>query len=83
MASLQDRLDRIKSASAERIPAEAQAVMSAEVQRLIDSGAAEAALGEEATWPGFKLPDSDGNIVESDALLGRGPLIVTFFRGHW
>jgi len=33
--------------------------------------------------PDFALPDGDGRIVSSKDLLGRGPLVVTFYRGRW
>ncbi|MFX6250228.1 peroxiredoxin-like family protein, partial [Acinetobacter baumannii] len=33
--------------------------------------------------PAFTLPDADGAPVESAALLAKGPLIVTFYRGIW
>ena len=31
----------------------------------------------------FRLPDQDGNLVDSKDLLARGPLVVALFRGHW
>lgn len=33
--------------------------------------------------PPFVLPDHTGHLVALDMLLGRGPLIVSFNRGHW
>jgi peroxiredoxin len=33
--------------------------------------------------PHFALPDGDGQIVDSRALLAQGPLVVTFYRGRW
>jgi hypothetical protein len=29
------------------------------------------------------LPNQDGQIIGSAALLTHGPLVITFFRGHW
>lgn len=33
--------------------------------------------------PSFVLPDDKGNMVSSEVLLQRGPLIVSFYRGDW
>lgn len=35
------------------------------------------------TLPDFLLPDADGKLVRLDSLLGDGPLVVSFNRGHW
>jgi RNA polymerase sigma-70 factor, ECF subfamily len=33
--------------------------------------------------PAFELHNQGGEPVRSADLLGRGPLVITFFRGHW
>jgi peroxiredoxin len=33
--------------------------------------------------PSFTLPDSLGELVSSDELLERGPLVISFYRGDW
>ncbi len=33
--------------------------------------------------PEFLLPDAEGRLVHSGALLAGGPLVLTFFRGDW
>src|SRR5262249_58546628 len=33
--------------------------------------------------PAFMLPDGDDRIVGIDELVGEGPLVVSFNRGHW
>jgi peroxiredoxin len=38
-------------------------------------------VGDKA--PSFSLKDPDGNVVSSDELLKKGPLIVSFYRGVW
>jgi peroxiredoxin len=45
-------------------------------------------VGEHAPKPGeempnFILPDADGRLVSLDSLLHKGPVAVTFHRGHW
>jgi len=50
---------------------------------LIASGAATRALKAGDTAPVFTLNDPDGRPVSSAALLARGPLVVSFYRGVW
>lgn len=38
-------------------------------------------IGE--AMPNFLLPDENGALISLEALLGAGPVIVTFHRGHW
>ncbi len=33
--------------------------------------------------PPFALPEPSGQIVSSDELLERGPLVISFYRGDW
>ncbi len=45
-------------------------------------------VGENAPKPGeqmpnFVLPDEAGQLVSLDTLLQKGPVAVTFHRGHW
>lgn len=52
-------------------------------EELIASGAQERALKAGDIAPEFTLPDADGRLVSSKALLAKGPLVVTFYRGVW
>lgn len=40
-------------------------------------------LAEDAQFPDFVLPDTDGRLVALAEHLDRGPVIVQFFRGAW
>jgi len=53
------------------------------VKRLAESGAGEAAPKPGDPMPPFMLPDETGEIVSLGELLRKGPLAVTFHRGHW
>ncbi len=53
------------------------------VVRLRQSGAGEAAPRPGEPMPDFVLPDENGHLVSLKDLLGRGPVAVTFHRGHW
>jgi peroxiredoxin len=50
---------------------------------LIASGAARRAKKAGEIAPSFSLQDPEGNVVNSDQLLKRGPLVVSFYRGVW
>jgi AhpC/TSA family len=47
------------------------------------SGLAERALKTGERAPAFTLKNQDGNSISSAELLAKGPLVITFFRGHW
>ena len=46
-----------------------------------EAGATAPKIGE--AMPPFMLPDGDGCMVGLDELVGEGPLVVSFNRGHW
>jgi len=50
---------------------------------LCQSGLAERALKTGERAPAFTLNNQDGNSISSAELLAKGPLVITFFRGHW
>jgi peroxiredoxin len=81
-ASLSERLDSLAKAVRTLSPPFADAVDRL-VTRLQQSGAGQTApqLGEP--MPPFHLPDEAGQIVSLDKLLSKGPVAVTFHRGHW
>ncbi len=81
---LQGKLDALKSAFESNFapPAVVQ-VLHRATDELIASGAQNRALKAGDIAPEFTLPDSDGNPVSSKALLARGPLVLTFYRGAW
>ena len=82
MSSLQARLDRMKAASAKRIPAEAAAVMHRATDDLRSSGIMERIPQVGAPLPPFELQGQEG-VVSSQELLSEGPLVISFYRGGW
>lgn len=88
MSSLQDRLDEFKKsfesgAAPYKTPPEAVAAMHRATAELKGSGAEGRALKVGDPAPRFTLLNQDGLGVSSTDLLDQGPLVVTFFRGHW
>lgn len=53
------------------------------VGRLESAQAGHSAPQVGDSMPPFTLPDQDGRLVNLYDLLAEGPLIVTFYRGHW
>ena len=86
--TLQDKLDAFKAdfeagKPPYNVPPSVIAVMHRATAELIASGAAGRALKAGDKAPVFTLDDPEGNPVSSTALLARGPLIVSFYRGVW
>ena len=86
--SLQDRLDAFRTnfeagGPPYNAPAWIHEPMHRATAELIASGAAGRALKVGDKAPAFTLEDPDGAEVSSAALLARGPLVVTFYRGAW
>ena len=50
---------------------------------LRQQGFEEKALQLNDRMPVFSLPNAQAQTISSEALLGHGPLVVTFYRGSW
>ncbi|UTL88139.1 AhpC/TSA family protein [Serratia marcescens] len=86
--TLQDKLDAFKAAfEADQLPfklaVQDHALMREAIQAQIASGVAERALKVGDAAPGFTLSDSENRPCSSTALLAKGPLVVSFYRGIW
>jgi AhpC/TSA family len=81
--SLQEKLDAHKVKAGASRPPEVRAALQRGTDELRASGVLERVLKVGARAPEFALPNQDGAPVSSAALLERGPLVLTFYRGHW
>ncbi len=86
--SLQDKLDAFKAdfkagKPPYSAPPEIHPIMERATAELIATGQAGRAIKAGDRAPQFNLIDQDGNAVSSAALLDKGPLVVTFYRGVW
>jgi len=81
--SLQDTLDTIRNASKTRIPPEARAVMERSTEDLRASGIMDRVVRVGQPAPDFTLPNAAGEPVGLKGLLGRGPVVLSFYRGRW
>ena len=88
MASLQSRLDEFKKAFESgappyNAPHAAIEIMHRATAELKASGIEGHALKVGDRAPSFALFNQDHAQVASADLLREGPLVVSFFRGHW
>jgi len=81
-ASLDEQLKAFSDAARQKRPQFAEAVDRL-VGRLRESGAGTSAPQPGELMPPFHLPEENGHIVSLDRLLAKGPVAVTFHRGHW
>lgn len=81
--SLQQQLNAFKEQFKKQAPAPAYEAFTRSTQELIDNGAADNALNVGAHAPDFVLTDPEGNEVALQALLAKGPVVVSFYRGVW
>jgi peroxiredoxin len=79
---LGERLRAIAVEVREKSPPFADAVDTI-VGRLEAAQAGRAAPQVGERMPGFTMPDQDGKLVSLDDLLGQGPAVLAFHRGHW
>jgi hypothetical protein len=88
MAGLQERLEEFKKsfesgAPPYNAPHEAIEKMHRATAELKATGIEERVLKVGERAPSFELFSQDHVQVASDDLLRHGPLVVSFFRGHW
>lgn len=81
--TLQERLDSMRAQFEARAPKPALEVMHRAEDELRRSGILDRVLKVGAAAPAFTLPNAEGRPVSSAALLGQGPLVVSFYRGKW
>ena len=81
--SLKEKLEAIHAASLNRIPVDKQEIMKRATNDLRNSGIMEnmAKVGDKA--PDFTGNNHDGQAIAFGDLMARGPIVLSFFRGHW
>jgi peroxiredoxin len=81
-ASLAERLQAFAEA-VRRLGPNFQVAVDQLVARLREHDVGENAPKPGEPMPSFVLPDDKGQLVSLDTLLEKGPVAVTFHRGHW
>lgn len=82
---LQQKLNERKQAflASGRATPEMLGIMQRSTEQLRASGIAQRTLNSGQKAPPFELPNQDGQAIALSALLAKGPLVVSFFRGVW
>jgi hypothetical protein len=80
---LQDKLNAMSAASAEKLPPEIMAKMLQAKDDLANSDILQRTIKVGEQFPDFKLSDANGNMVHSKELSQDGPLLIALFRGVW
>lgn len=81
--ALKEQLDTIREGSAKRIPPDKQMVMKKATEDLRNSPVMGGILKVGDKMPAFSGMAQDGRTITSGDLLARGPIVASFFRGHW
>lgn len=81
--TLQRQLEDTKAAFSTAVPQQTQDTMAAATAALQDSGILDRALDQGDQIPPFTLPNATGRPVDSQTLLAKGPIVITFYRGGW
>lgn len=81
--SLQEKLAAHKAISSAKRPPKVREILDRGTSELRASGIMERVLKVGSLAPQFNLPNHHGVMVRSADLLKRGPLVLTFYRGHW
>lgn len=81
--SLEEKLAALRAESAEKFPAEVKEIFGRAAEELVESGIKQRALDSGTTAPAFSLSNTEGEVINSQDLLSRGPLVLTIYRGVW
>jgi hypothetical protein len=80
--SLQQELAAARADIAAKIP-DLAAKFDADTDELVNRGVGTAGPKVGDTAPDFELLDQLGRTVRSTDLLAKGPVVISFYRGHW
>ena len=81
--SLEQQLEKRRTSSAVNIPADKYAIMQQSTKELKEIGLSNNAFKTGQSIPSFELLNASGDLIKSDDLLRKGPLVISFYRGGW
>jgi peroxiredoxin len=81
--SLKEQLAEYRAAWYQRVPAERQAIMQHHIDQLRGGAIPRTMLNVGDQAPEIVLENAKGAVVDIGALLKKGPVILTFYRGGW
>jgi peroxiredoxin len=80
---LQEQINDLQQKMLSAVPPETLALIARTNETLAASGILDSCLREGAKLPEFSLFNAGGKLVNSNALLASGPLVICFYRGGW
>ena len=80
---LQERLDAHRSRFETKADAAVLQVMHRATEELERSGIRDRVVRVGDRAPEFQLPDPSGRVVRLRDALDLGPVVLSFYRGHW
>ena len=80
---LNNQFDEMREKFYASLPADKLGIFQDSLQQLIDSGITQNAKQTGDTVPDFNLPNASSEIVSLSERLGKGPVVLTFYRGGW
>lgn len=83
MSSLKQEIKNYQKETKNKVPREVLEKLQNSKDAVISKGSKTQHLKETYQMPSFQLPDQTGNIISSDELLKKGPLVISFYRGGW
>ncbi|MEO9273454.1 peroxiredoxin-like family protein [Marinomonas sp. 5E14-1] len=81
--SLQDQIAEYKAAFVKKAPLEVQELMKQVTKDLAETGIVDKAPKVSEKLSAFSLPNQNGETVNLEDLLVKGPVVMTFYRGGW
>lgn len=81
--SLSDLLEKMREASWGAWPTKRRALVERANRDVQESGILDQIVKVGETAPDFELQDAEGNEITLAGKLAKGPLVLTFYRGHW
>ena len=83
MLTLQEQLNAIKAKGAAMITPEVSAAIKKGFEELQHAKLLENTLKVGDSAPDFRLPNGEGEMIDSETLRQQGPLVILFYRGKW
>lgn len=81
--NLREELQKFSSMAGQSISTDVVNEMEASLNRLIASGIERQTISLGQRIPDFTLPNAYGDLVSSNFLLSKGPIVLSFYRGGW
>ena len=80
---LTDELQAVRNRAKDRFPGETLATMNKAIEDLFRSSILDRNLKVGDKTPDSTLPNTNGETVRFSDLLGKGPAVISFYRGSW